>query len=627
MKNIKEKIKNIYNTKIKKHMNFIMPIVVLSCFYLFYKVAFDLNFKFYFKSIVFGIFLTTLIYLFIVGITKKLHISSLIISIIFMIFMTGSCIKIYYTNDPILYSDIKYLNDIFEITSIVDNSLLFTSVTVALPAILYIILNIFLIRISFKYKYTVKKLWLRICFIVIPVLIFSVLLFPSSEFKHFILKNVYNLEGKGDFGTQTSNINHYARFGIVSGMYAHYLENMLDVPYNYNDEKLNKLLKNSNENKDKKFGQPNIIVFFAESFWDINKVSNEVNFDKKITFNLNKLKNEGIYFEMISPSYGGTSANVEFEFLTGANLAYFGNGYVPYMQLYTNKNYYNAPSIIHELKNNDYYTKVVAYTGPRLFNSSKFYKYAGFDTKEYIYEIKELNKYLDESWKKGPNVSDEHIVDEIIKEFNNKEKNKKEFYMVLTMQAHGPYKKDKYDSYDIKIKNSRFNEGMNDSILSYAQGIYDTDKQLGRLYEYIKTLDEPTIIVFYGDHLPHFTDNKGKSLIDEFKYFNTKDNLTNIYHQYNTQSLILANFEINENSYKYISPDLLSTYVLNNMDIKISNYYKWMYSNIKTFPTLNKYVTIDQNGKLYDVKNLPKKQQKYYDLRNQMQYKYFIKNK
>ena len=43
---------------------------------------------------------------------------------------------------------------------------------------------------------------------------------------------------------------------------------------------------------------------------------------------------------MISPSYGGVSANVEFEFLTGYSLDFFGKGYTTFMSLYKNNKYH-----------------------------------------------------------------------------------------------------------------------------------------------------------------------------------------------------------------------------------------------------------------------------------------------
>ena len=331
IRKMKKWFKKVFNKinsirKNEKFLKVLFPILIVASFYLYYKTIFDLDFDVNILSLLFDFILVSLIYLFFLGITKKTNRTSLIIGIFFSILMTANIIKVYYSNDPILFSDFKYLSDIFEITDIVDNSLFFVSITVTIPIIVYIVLNIFYIIKTFKYEYTINNIFLRITFIIIPRIIYGLLLNPSSSFKHFMLKNIYNIEKSDDSAAMTSNIGHYGLFGIASGMYAHYLENILDIPDNYNDEQLNTLLANSTSNNSKQFGTPNIIVIFEESFWDINRINDEITFDKKITENFNNFKEEGISFNMISPTYGGISGNVEFEFLSGANMSYFGSG-------------------------------------------------------------------------------------------------------------------------------------------------------------------------------------------------------------------------------------------------------------------------------------------------------------
>ena len=320
---------------------------------------------------------------------------------------------------------------------------------------------------------------------------------------------------------------------------------------------------------------------------------------------------------MISPSFGGISANVEYEFLTGSSLTPYSNSFIPYMTLYNNSNYYDSPSIIKELKNNKYNTKLISFASPNLFNCKNFYKYTKIDDVQFIENV-------DPKYIKGNYVSDEYVTDKIIKEFKNKKKDKKEFYMILTMQAHMPYNIDKYGNYDIDVVESKYDKELTDKLKSYAQGIYDADKQLGRLYKFIKEYDEPTIIVFYGDHLPYIEG------LSDTKYFSTKDKKKDTYRKYNTQSLVLANYDISslkeENKkIKYLSPDLLSTHVLNHMDIKLSSYYKWLNSTKNIIGASNRYVTVDQKGKIYYTKNLKGKMKKIYNLRENFQYKYFIK--
>ena len=301
---------------------------------------------------------------------------------------------------------------------------------------------------------------------------------------------------------------------------------------------------------------------------------------------------------MITPSYGGVSANVEFEFLTGANMMYFPEGYIPTMRLYNDMSYINTPSITRELKNNGYRTKIVNYTPEASFNINNLYK----------------------------NISiDKYVVDEIMEEFSNKQKGEKLFYMTLSMQSHMTYLIDKYENYNIHIEESSYSKEINETLLSYAQGIYDMDMQLKRLYDYIQDLEEPTMIVFFGDHLPYLKTASGENIVDSLEYFNTNNELLNIYRKYNTQALILSNFEMEYEKRGYLSPDLLGAYILNKMDIDVSQYYKWLINYIDIIPASNWYVTMDNNEKLYYTDELEGTLKEKYNLREYIQYYHFIR--
>ena len=98
-----------------------------------------------------------------------------------------------------------------------------------------------------------------------------------------------------------------------------------------------------------------------------------------------------------------------------------------------------------------------------------------------------------------------------------------------------------------------------------------------------------------------------------------------IYRKYNTQALILSNYDINYQEIpELLSPDLLLTYLINKMDIGISNYYKWLYSTMYELPAFNRFIAIDKNNKICDINNLGENLQKNYQLRENMQYKFFI---
>jgi hypothetical protein len=87
----------------------------------------------------------------------------------------------------------------------------------------------------------------------------------------------------------------------------------------------------------------------------------------------------------------------------------------------------------------------------------------------------------------------------------------------------------------------------------------------------------------------------------------------------------MSSLKEENNSVKYLSPDLLSSYVLNHMDIKLSDYYVWLNNTKSIIGASNRYVTVDQNGKIYYTNNLKGEMKKVFDTRQMLQYKYFIK--
>jgi len=574
------------------------------------------------SSCILAIILFYIFYIFLYSATNNSKYSLLILSITSYIIMISSIIKIAFSENPFYLSDLLYLNNSGEIFSIIDGSIGSTLKPYILLFIISLLILVGFNILIFKYNYKNNNKIFRIVSLSITSIILLILFIPNKKLDQFIINKIYKADSRIDYELDAvSNVNYYLYNTHLGGIYGNLLESRIFIRDDYDEEEINNVLDNIPPETDKSLSKPNIIVIFSESFWDVDQLE-EIEFDKPVTPNFNRLKEEGLFFDMISPSFGGLSANVEFEFLTGGSLNYFSNGYIPYMSLYKNNNKKNSPSIISELNNNDYYTKIVIYNSPKLFNCKNFYDTVKPESVEY-------NTDIDDKYKKGKYVSDEYITDAIIDELNNKDKDEKLFYFTTTMQSHMPYFPDKYNEYDIDIVNSDLSKYLAETVKVYAQGIYDADKELGRLYDYIQTLDEETIIVFYGDHLP-FLSYYNNKILPKLDFFNTNDDKLNLYRKYNTQALVLANYNIDslkeENKeLKYLGPDLLSAYILNHMDIEISNYYKWLYSTKDIIGASNKYISINQNGELYYTDDLKDEMKKLNDFRYNVQYKYFIK--
>ncbi|MBR2289587.1 MAG: LTA synthase family protein [Clostridia bacterium] len=516
-----------------------------------------------------------------------------------------------YTYEPLTFGDFVYASNAGEIGAIVKDTIL-TTLWQMVPIFGFLaVVLVLLVWIVSKFNVKANKKF-RIYGGVVSAIVLIALFAPTKTMKTFMLNQVFDKDKVKDYRHNSSNMQYYSEYTMLGGMYANLLESRIFEPDGYDKDKLTKTLKEYDKKETENIWEKaNIIVTFSESFFDISVIEDDVKFSNPVTANFNRLKDEGIFVNMISPSYGGISANVEFEFLTGYSLDFFGKGYTPFMTLYSSDRMANRPSLVKELNKNGYYTKVVF--GKDFFKSQHVYERLG---------IGEYEQKNDKAHRRGYYTSDEYLIDCAIEALQNKSEDEKLFYMNCTIESHMPFNDKKYDTYDFEIESSTLNEAQTTVIKSYAQSCYNADKELGRLYDFIQTFDEPTIIVFYGDHLPYLSDpDTSEDLLNELKYFNTGDELLDSYRKYNTQALILANFDMGENeNMDYLSPDMLLPAITNKMGLNLSSYYKWIYDTKDNLPSSNYLVTQDTEGNLYWTENLTKEQQEFYNLREKMQY-------
>lgn len=561
----------------------------------------------------FSVLMGIIVYTFFLAIFKKASRTTIVCYLLIYLLSIAMELKLMYTGEPIYFSDVKFLNQVGDLWNLAITNLspqiffrLFCGFSI------YGIALFALFLLNCKYNIEVKSKKIRIGMILIDILLIIVLFIPNKYTKEIYLKIFFNSEEYVDYASYTNNYNYYLKVGAINGMYGTVLNNRFSPPKNYEEENLNEIINNTENNSSKELGKPNIIVVFSESFFNIDQLE-EIKFNRKITENFNKLKNEGKVINLISPAYGGMSENVAFELFTGGSMNYFPKGYIPIMSLYSRKNSVTMPSIVKVLGENGYRSKIVF--GKDFYNSKDAFLKIGFN------EYKDLSETMDIE-----KITDEYGINTIIKELENKKDSEKLFYTLETFEAHMPYSENKYDNYDISILESNLDQEENITVRAYCQAIYNVDKELNRLYEYIKTYDEPTVVLFLGDHLPYLYTKNNNNVIDKLKYFNTDDELLNYYRKYNTQCLILSNFNMDKVDVpEYLGVDLIFSNLLNQMDIKNTDYYRWLDSTKNILPASNRYISLDREGKMYYTKDLKNEMKDMYDLKDKMQYKYFKK--
>lgn len=588
----------------------LIPILILIMSYI--TMAIFGNFKLEvisIKTFIFNFIMFSLFHLFLSFEYRNTRRSLITISILIYILCFINQVKISYMNEPLYISDFNYFQNYNNISVFTGNSLIgyiFFLLIKSIPIILFII---FICFISYKFNVVVEKKHSYIYGLLFLLSLF-LLLCPFNFSKKLYYKYIYT-DRTHNVGEFVSYKDLYVYYGIFSGIYYQYLNSLIDysVPDDYDEKYLNEMEDNHLE-KSIVLGRPNIVVILSESFFDINKINDNIKFNIDLLEDYNYIKSQGDYVNIISPSFGGETANVLFEMLVGGNISYFNSGFIPFVDLYRDSR--SRDSLVNVLKNNGYYTSLIS--GEDSYDLDKTMNKIGFD--DYIVTH---NKKI-----KGNYTSDSYMADLIIDKLDNSENNS--FIVVETMQNHMPYYYEKYSTYDIDILNTSLNDEESLILKSYGQGVYDASLMLKKIYNYVSNSSNDTIVVFFGDHLPPLKNKKLEDIYSKLDYFNTNDKLINTYRKYNMEALIFSNYDNDLVYPEYLGFDLLLNYLINNMDLDIPKYYKWLYSNSSYLPTYNRYVAINSNGSLCYTSDLRGEDKKFLELRNLMFYKNFIKN-
>ena len=76
-----------------------------------------------------------------------------------------------------------------------------------------------------------------------------------------------------------------------------------------------------------------------------------------------------------------------------------------------------------------------------------------------------------------------------------------------------------------------------------------------------------------------------------------------------------------------LGADQVLNTVANQLDIKVDDYYRWLYNSQDTLVASNRYISIDKQGNRYETQSLENERKALYDDREHMQYKLFINTK
>jgi len=309
-----------------------------------------------------------------------------------------------------------------------------------------------------------------------------------------------NLHIEGNIWNQ---VNQFNSRGFVYSFIHAFNTNRVMRPEGYDpDAVLAWIRKSDTSGAARLAGQvlPHIIMIQGEAFSDIS-LSPHFDFTGFVDplENWQELVHEGISGDLIVSVLGGGTAQTEFDVLTGLNSRQFAG--VPFAFRMITDEFESFASILNSL---GFRSEFIHPGFDWFYNRRNVYRFLGFERLVFLDEF-------DDATTKGMYISEYDTISRLIEMFAEHRDGfpgVPYFNFTVTIQNHGPYV-DKF-LYDGPVTEANFSTDLDfaeidiNALSNYFHGIIDADVELRRLTDYLQELDEPVVLVYFGDHKPAF---------------------------------------------------------------------------------------------------------------------------
>lgn len=494
--------------------------------------------------------------------------------IINLLLTISTVIKMQMRDEPVFPSDLKMLTGLSELLSMVSPILLILAGCI----LLLLLVTSIIVQRRLQKQYTLKIHWKR-RFISIAVLLvcFSGVFFINHKNSpSFLLFNLFKVDKT--FFNQQGAVK-------VNGPVIQFLNNIdikiMEEPEDYSKEKINELMKTYdkkadeiNQTRNEWLDNQTIVLNLSESFSDPARVPNLTLPTDPIPYIKSTIAQEtgGL---MLSVGYGGGTANMEWEGLTGLSISNLSASLVtPYTQLVERQQ--ESPNIT------DLFDEKIAihpFTAT-LYRRKQVFDKFGFD-KFYYLDSPDKLTYTDKI-EQSPRISDESAYKETLKSLKSNTETS-QFIQLSTMQNHMPYD-DYYSELNYTSEGTAVIPSRRKELQTYMQGLHYTDEAVKEFIQEIDKIEKPITFVFYGDHLPAiYSGNDSKKYGLE---------------QHQTDYFIYSNKYSREQTAKLnknvVSPNNFGAMALEQANLKVTPYYALLTTVSDQLPAL----TIDPTESL-----------------------------
>ncbi len=554
---------------------------------LFYEVAWN--------HMIWNLVLYAVIYMLLWILLRNVKWVSIVMVVFFMIAGIVNYYVIQFRGTPVVLGDLTVIGTALSVAGGFKYTIDYWFIAATLTAVIFLVL---LIRIRQEKKKIINKKKALFKYIVSAAASYAIIFgLGYAGIKSEFLYN--QMEPLGWNLILQSNTN-----GYLLSIVADSAKNLMDEPDGYDLDYLCAFMEETEASYDTKdlnlgisldditvkdgaaeeAGEPNIIVIMNESFSDLS-VLGELETDVYYMPYVSSLTEDTIYGHLYVSPFGGNTVYSEFEFLTGNSMAFLPTGCIPYTQYFDST--MELPSMVSTMEHQSipYETIAIHPYEKSGYNRVNVYNSFGFDQFITIDDFSDYTinrKYM----------QDEDDYKKIIETFENKEDGQPVFIFNITMQNHGGYgeRTDYTLNEPVHVTNYSVDAGVDE----YLSSLKEADTAVEILVDYFSTVDEPTMIVFFGDHQPQLSTGFYDSI---FGKDSTELSFEETLQKHEVPFFIWSNYEDYGGQYvDAISTNYLSSLVMELAGLEMTDYQKFLLEVYDEYPAITAAGAMNKEG-------------------------------
>ncbi len=426
--------------------------------------------------ILFDIIIISAIYATFLFFTKRTYLSTLFTGVMFFVFSCVEYFKYEAGGTHFTIVDMLLITDAHTITKFTRVYLAPILCVTGVIMLAYIVATFFF-SIELKMKYHFSAL---AGLMTIVILMFSIIspAVSTTVYGIFDVDTQDNLNMfKSDEKFNNNNLIAYLTQSVSA-----LTQNKVREPMGYSEEKVIQILGNNYDDAiDGDFIRPNVVFIMSEAYTDLRRFDG-VDIPDSVYSGLDEVAKKGHRGMGIVPTIGGYTVKTEFELMFGVPIKSLNNYELPQNLLKegeqaTFADYYDSLG---------YSTTYIHPFNKSFYNRDKIYSEYGFDELLFLEDlIPDIEQQDEHRFRQF--TDDKIIFDEIEKQL--KEHDSPCYIHATTMQNHKPYQTEEFPGDEIEL---------------YLEGIEHSNELFADFVNRLEDFDEPTIVLFIGDHFPMF---------------------------------------------------------------------------------------------------------------------------